>query len=105
MDKRLSRYNERLRRGEPMKYAWDASYLEFRAPIMNAEPMSKADLVFRRAEGKAMWWAGICHQRFGASCLSSTVIDDMPFVLVGDPEQVVRISDGPQFGDHPDHLI
>jgi hypothetical protein len=66
-DKRiLEDYRRRLLAGEPSKAAWwaansmiDSMALSSRPPIMDAEPMTKDEIIYRRNEAIGMQWITI----------------------------------------------
>ena len=64
----------------------DADFLYFGPPILDAEPMTKMEIQGRRFEGEMMY-------RYGKNFLGCYTEDDIPMVLAGNPEQVVRLSD------------
>ena len=83
---RITDYFRRLRAGEIREKAWlDAGALCSRPPIMDAELMSKADIMRRRIEGRLL-------HKYGERLLAVSFFGDMPCVMVGNPEQVVKLS-------------
>jgi len=52
----------------------------------DAELMSKVEIAERRVQGEMM-------HRYGASYLWSSVIDGMPYVSTGNPNQVIKLSE------------